>query len=254
MTIEYGSVADLYDSYVTVGFDIPFFLQEALKVRGGRVLELTSGTGRVSLPLLEAGVKLTCVDSSREMLAVLRRKLTERRLAGTIIEADITRLSLKDRYDLIFIPFNAFSEILERPHQAEALRRIRAHLTESGRFICTLHNPNVRRKSLDGALTVLGRFPVRSGGVLIVRALMNYDASSRIAHGRQFYELYDERGGLSGKRELDIRFYLFTREEFEPLALSAGLMVRELWGNYDRSAFDDNDSPFMIWTLEKAPV
>lgn len=47
-TIPFDSVADLYDSYVCVDFDIPFWLNE-LGQREGRVLEVTSGTGRVSL-------------------------------------------------------------------------------------------------------------------------------------------------------------------------------------------------------------
>ena len=63
-TIPFDSVADLYDSYVCVDFNIPFWLNE-LGQREGRVLELTSGIGRVSLPLLRVGVNLTCVDYYR---------------------------------------------------------------------------------------------------------------------------------------------------------------------------------------------
>ena len=255
MTIEYGSVADLYDSYVTVDLDIPFFLEEARKVpAGGRVLELTSGTGRVSLPLAEAGVDLTCVDRSGEMLAVLRRKLETRRLECSVVEAEITGLSLEHRYNLIIIPFNAFSEILGTPAQREALRRIRAHLAESGCLVCTLHNPAVRIPTLDGRLRLLGRFPMAGGGVLTVQSLMHYDASTQIAHGTQFYEIADERGALSRKRELGVSFYLFTRDEFERLAGAAGLAVISIWGNYDRSGFDPAASPSIIWTLGKAPA
>ena len=50
--------------------DIPFF-REMCADATGDVLELMSGTGRVSLPLLRAGVTLTCVDYSAEMLRVL---------------------------------------------------------------------------------------------------------------------------------------------------------------------------------------
>ena len=59
--IDFDSVAVLYDIYVRTDFDIPFWLREA-KTVAGKVLELTCGTGRVSLPLLRAGVDLTCVD------------------------------------------------------------------------------------------------------------------------------------------------------------------------------------------------
>ena len=51
---NYDYIADLYDIYVPVTFDIDFFVKET-KRSSGEVLELMSGTGRVSIPLLEAG-------------------------------------------------------------------------------------------------------------------------------------------------------------------------------------------------------
>lgn len=41
-----------------------------------------SGSGRVSLPLIEAGIPLTCVDFSAGLLEILRRKLAARQLAA----------------------------------------------------------------------------------------------------------------------------------------------------------------------------
>lgn len=54
-------VADIYDFYVKVDFDIPFFLNETEK-HDEEILELMCGTGRVSIPLLQSGRKMTCVD------------------------------------------------------------------------------------------------------------------------------------------------------------------------------------------------
>jgi hypothetical protein len=51
MQINYDSVAEIYDLYVTAEHDVPFFLSESVNV-DGPVLELTSGTGRVSLSLI----------------------------------------------------------------------------------------------------------------------------------------------------------------------------------------------------------
>ena len=60
---DYDIVADIYDTYVPVDDDLDFFISETKK-SPGEVLELMSGSGRVSIPLLKAGVKLTCVDIS----------------------------------------------------------------------------------------------------------------------------------------------------------------------------------------------
>ena len=87
-SIDYDRVADLYDDYVRVGFDVPFFLNAARQAAGD-IPDLMSGTGHVSLPLIEAGVRLTCVDRSAEMLAVLRRKLEQRQLVAEVYLMDV---------------------------------------------------------------------------------------------------------------------------------------------------------------------
>ena len=85
--MDYSQVAHWYDIYVKTNIDIPFFLNETR--HRDRVLELTSGTGRLSIPLIEAGVSLTCVDNSPEMLAILHQKLAAKDLSATIYDLDI---------------------------------------------------------------------------------------------------------------------------------------------------------------------
>jgi SAM-dependent methyltransferase len=209
-------VADLYDDYVTATADIPFFLEEAGKV-SGPVLELMAGTGRISLPLAESGVDLTCVDLSGPMLARLLDKLAAKGLHATVCEMDVARLDLPERsFPLILLPFQSFAELLDPEDQRSALERITAHLADGGRFICTLHNPGVRR---------------RAG---------------------QIYEVYDGDGRMEEKRWLDVRFRLVELSEFQSMAEAAGFRVAALYGDYDRTPYDEEQSPFMIWVLEGA--
>jgi ubiquinone/menaquinone biosynthesis C-methylase UbiE len=111
--IDYDRVADIYDLYVTSDLDIGFFVEEAGKVRG-KVLELMCGTGRVSVPLLEAGVDLTCVDASEGMLARLEERLRARKLEARVLRADVRHLDLgeEEEFDLALIPFHSFSELV----------------------------------------------------------------------------------------------------------------------------------------------
>ena len=96
--INYSLIADIYDSYVRTERDIPFFPQEASQV-SGEILELMSGTGRVSVPLIKAGVRLTCVDSSPEMLEILRRKLEAAGLEADVHLADVRELDLGKKFE-----------------------------------------------------------------------------------------------------------------------------------------------------------
>jgi SAM-dependent methyltransferase len=248
--MDYAQVADLYDVYAQTDIDVPFFLQEAQGCN--RVLELTSGTGRLSLPLLEAGVRLACLDNSPDMLAILRRKLQAKGLFAPIYEMDITDFSLPEQFDLIIIPFNAFAEVVNPASQQAALAAIHAHLTDGGHLICTLHNPVVRLKNSDGQIRLRGKYALpRNEGTLIMSAFESYDPASQRVSGAQFYELYGADGVMQSKRFVDLQFFVHSRESFETLAHSQGFKVTVLYGDYARGEFQPEKSPFMIWLLSK---
>jgi SAM-dependent methyltransferase len=245
--MDYSRVAHFYDRYVDVTIDVPFFLKEAQPI-SGEVLELTAGTGRVSIPLIEAGVRLTCVDNSAEMLAVLRQKLETRGLTADVREMDMRALALGKSFELIFIPFHAFAELTAEADQRAALAGIHAHLSESGRFICTLHNPPVRLRRVDGQLRVWRTYPVEEGLGIMLGA-EQYNPETHLVQGLQFYEVYDADGFLQSKRVLETSFHLLEKERFQALAESAGFKVEALYGDYAYAAFDEATSPFMIWVL-----
>ncbi len=248
--IQFSRVADIYDDYVRTEFDLPFWLSEARAV-AGKVLELTCGTGRVSIPLLKAGIDLTCVDYAPEMLARFREKLTQSRLSCPLVCQDIADLRLPDRYDLIFIPFHSFSELVRDDRRRSALRRIRQHLTEGGIFICTLQNPAVRTLAMDGTTREVGDFALPGGERLVVRSRLSFDASSQLAEGEQIYDRCVSDGTIADHRTLPICFYLFYRQQFESLAHETGFDLIALYGDYNYEPFTEGTSPFMIWKLTR---
>ncbi len=249
---DYDRIADLYDIYVPATFDIDFFVEETRKT-SGEVLELMSGTGRVSVPLIKAGVKLTCVDLSSESNSILDRKLIEAGLHADVWRMDVLELELDKKFEMVIIPFHSFAHLTEPAQERVALHRIREHLLPGGTFICTLRNPKVRRKEVDGQLRLLGRFPLpETGGTLLLWTVENASAEDdHIVQAEQFYEEYNARGVLRAKRLMELKFRLTEREEFETLAMEAGFKVKAFYGDYARAPFRE-DSPFMIWVLEKA--
>src|SRR5690606_1802312 len=71
---DYGAYAELYDERSEgVRGDVEFYRDLALEA-GGLVVEVGAGTGRMAIPMAEAGVEVVGIDLSREMLAVAGRK------------------------------------------------------------------------------------------------------------------------------------------------------------------------------------
>jgi SAM-dependent methyltransferase len=247
--LDYSQVADVYDRFVKSDLDVAFFREESKRI-SGRVLELMCGTGRLTLPLLGAGVPLTCVDSSAEMLAQLRTKVAGSNISPVVVEQDIVHLSLPTQYDLALIPFNSFSEIISVPEEIEALTSIRRHLTAKGRLIVTLHNPTVRLCRVDGRSHLLGSFPLdESGNTFTVTLCEHYDSSTRLVRGDEVFEASSASGEVLWQRDVPIVFRLISLEEFEGLASKGGLALESVYGNYDRAPYVDAISPFMICTL-----
>jgi SAM-dependent methyltransferase len=246
----YDDVASVYDHYTAADYDVAFFRSEVASA-DGPVLELMAGTGRLSIPLLEAGARLTCVDRSEGMLAELRRKLDDRGLRAELVARDVRALALGAGYGLAILPFQSFMELVEVADQRAALRSIRACLRAGGRLLLTLHNPAVRRRTVDGVLRAVGSFPTPEG-TLVVSGIEQWDAErggEPVVRRLQFLELFGADGVQRWRRLQPMAFTLIERAALEAMARDAGLAVARLYGDYQRAPFDPERSPVMIFDL-----
>lgn len=251
--IDFGPVADLYDVYVQWDVDVPFFRSVCAETEKP-VLELMCGTGRLSIPLLESGAELCCVDYSAEMLAVLRRKLDERGLTADVREADVRELDLGRTFERIILPFHSIAEIVGRDDRVRALARVREHLTPEGRFVITLHNPAVQLPRLDGQRRQIcdRAIPDRDAN-LLVWSTARYLAGEGVGEALQEYEITEADGRLVKTCALQLRFAIIGPDEFETELAEAGFAVLRLWGDYERKPFEAETSPHLIWEVERRP-
>lgn len=244
---DYDSVAELYDLYIDADYDVAFFVSEVGRI-DGPVLELMAGTGRLSIPLLESGAKLTCVDGSKGMLDVLRRKLKARELAADVRAMDVRSLDFSTRFALAILPFQAFMELVREEDQRAALDAVYRCLVPKGRFICTIHNPVIRRVPIDGMERLVGRFSA-GDDTLVVSGFER--GGDPVVERLNFFELYGADGILKWKRLMPQKFTLIEPDDLQAMAREAGFRIAETYGDYARSAFDADQSPVLISVLEK---
>ncbi len=129
--------AEVYDIGIPLGrsFGDVEYYRERLKDCRGRILEPAVGSGRILIPLLEAGLTVDGIDSSPEMLALCRRHCTDRGLEPTLHEGEMQSFSLPERYEAVIVPAGSFLLLEDRRDSLEALRRFREHLVPGGRLI-----------------------------------------------------------------------------------------------------------------------
>jgi len=130
---EHPFIADLYeqDPLHRGRPDVGFFVEEA-RTSGSPVLDIGCGTGRVLIPTARAGLEVVGLDLSPRMLAVCRERLLgepdEVRTRAHVIEADMRRFDLGQRFRLAMIPFRSFQYLLTIEDQLTCLAEIRRHL------------------------------------------------------------------------------------------------------------------------------
>lgn len=144
MAIFYGELCtEVYDLSKPLGHsfgDIEFYL-ERLSDMDGKVLEAGCGSGRVLIPLLQAGVDIIGLDSSKAMLDSCRRRCKTLNLNPELYEAQMHTFTLPYKFDAIIIPAGSFQLVESREQATAALNRFFNYLNPGGRLILDLFIP-----------------------------------------------------------------------------------------------------------------
>ena len=125
----YDSIARIYDPWsLSVTEDIEFYVdlvRETQAQERGPVVELAVGTGRIALPIAQAGVGVIGVDQSEGMLAVARERARELGVESRVDlrVGDLREPPVPERVSLVICPFRS---LLHMPDEAEKLRALRA--------------------------------------------------------------------------------------------------------------------------------
>src|SRR6185295_7502357 len=100
---------ELYDSiFESHHDDLPFWTA-FVRAGQGPFLDLACGTGRVLLPLLEAGFDGDGLDESATMLARCQAKADDAGVRPLLERGDMREFRMPRRYARIFCAFNAWA-------------------------------------------------------------------------------------------------------------------------------------------------
>ena len=227
--------------------DIPTILGFAQQT-GGPVLDLGAGTGRLTLPLAQAGYDVTGIDSAGDMLVIARRRVAGAGLAGrvTLVEMDFTQVELDQQFGLAYCGFNGFLHLIETKDQLAALRAWRRHLRPDGLLVIDVHNPHIEQlAAADGGLTLADRWiDPASGHVIHKLVATEIDLADQVYTIHRFY---DEIGSDSVVRRTAITFEtrILFRRELALLLQLAGFQSLRFYGDHDLSPWEA-DSPRII--------
>jgi len=152
----YGeAIADVYDEWYADATDVDGTVATVWSLaasvangRQGSVLELGIGTGRLAVPLADAGLRVAGIDASPAMVA----KLHEKRPDIPVAIGDFAETTVADGpFDVVLCAFNTLVNLLTLEAQERCLRNAASHLADGGAVVVETFVPgdDVPAKGLD---------------------------------------------------------------------------------------------------------
>jgi len=226
--------AALYDSMFNLSWDIAFW-KKWCKKAGPSVLELCCGTGRVAIPLIEAGFDYTGIDSSNIFLTAAKKKAKVLKGEYSFFRRDIRTFNLKRKYDSIIIPFNAFLHMYSYKDAQKCFAVVRKHLKKNGLFIIDIFNPDLKFLVRDPKRRY-GHKRLKNYknlGLKVSETIVHYDKTTQINHILWYFNFKDKPREV--KKHLYLRIYF--PEELMALLDYNGFKVIKRFGCHKGSAF-----------------
>jgi SAM-dependent methyltransferase len=226
----YDRIAAFYDPWSrSVVEDVGFYIDYALAA-GGPVVELAVGTGRIAIPIAQAGIPVIGVDSSPEMLAVARAGADAAGVSDRLDlrVGDLRKPPVTEGVSLAICPFRSLLHMETEAEKLDALRAARALLRPDGRFVFDVFAPS--REDIE---ETHDRWLEREPGIF-ERAV--WDEGSRTL----------TLSVRSGEDLVSFGLHWLSAPEWQSLLHRAGFEVEELFGWFDRRVYDGEEDMIFV--------
>ena len=243
---------ELYDILCQgLDYGIDFYVGLAREAKGP-VLEIACGTGRVLIPVLQAGADADGLDLFPPMLETARRKAAARGFSPYLQQGDMADFQMPRHYALATIPFNAFCHMLTTDDQIRCLTCIRRHLLPGGLLAFDGGFPSVQwigapqdRRELEGET----KHP-RTGQTIRCYDTRSFDRVAQIQRSINEVEVNEPDGTTRIIHRSEFRVRWTYKAEMELLLRAAGFARYEICGGFDRRPLTQETDQLIVlaWT------
>lgn len=235
MNYEHPQIAEIYEAANSPAADTDFYVSLA-GPHPISVLDLGCGTGTLCCSLPARGHHVTGADPAGAMLAVARKKPGSDKVQWIECSAQDYKSDL--RFDLIVMTGHAFQILLTDADALAVFHTMRTHLRPRGRIAFETRNPR-----LDWAAEWASRPPSAHvlPGAKVVETLEVTGRDGEFISFQTTYRFPDRILTTSST----LRFP--SREHVEALMTRSGLVVHDVFGDWNSRPFDPARSREMIF-------
>ena len=201
-----------------------------------RVMDIACGAGRHALEFARLGFTTTANDLSPFLLECTRSQAERENISIECTRQDMRHISVENTYDLVVQLFSSFGYFKTKKEDLQVLRNVNRALKKDGRYILDLINPVYLKKNLNPSSS-------RTIDDLIV------SEQRRIEADRVIKQITIRSPDDSITFEESVRLYRV--EIIGDMLASAGFEIKEIFGDYEGSAFDEQTSPRLLLFARK---
>ena len=203
----------------------------------GVAVEFAVGTGRIALPLAEAGTKVLGIDFSEAMLAELGKKAGSQAVPVTL--GDMTKTRLCSDARLVYLVYNTIGNLRTQEMQIECFRNAAAHLAPGGRFVIENGVPRLHHLPAGETIVPFDVSPEHLGFDEYV------DQVNQISISHHYFIRGDR------VRTSSPSFRYVWPSELDLMAQMAGMTLESRWADWNRNEFvGDSPSHVSVWRKE----
>ncbi len=259
---EYAPFYDWENAQTLGRRDVAFWRRVASAARGP-VLELGCGTGRVSLPLARAGIRLVGIDRSAPMLdrAVrraggLRRTRVrtrtplskpESRTPPRFVRGDIRTLPFEARaFAMVLAPYGILQSLVRPRDLTSALASVARVLAPGGTFGIDLVPDVPKWREYENRVQLRGR---AGRAQLTLIESVSQDPARRLTTFEQTY--VERRGDRTREHRFDLTFRTLSVPQMTRQLERAGFVVDAVLGDYHGRPWDDRADVWILMARRK---
>tara|TARA_S200000501_G_scaffold67635_2_gene59152 strand:+ start:34507 stop:35235 length:729 start_codon:yes stop_codon:yes gene_type:complete len=211
----------LYDAiHKKYNWDLNLLTSIKKKIRSP-VLELASGTGRLTNFFLNNGFDYTGMDNNLVFLEEARRKYKHQ---VDFVSGDVRNFNIKKKFNFIFMSYNSFQHILTNDDAKSCLKCVNSHLTESGLFLISMSIPraSLLYRGKNKLVVATEIFEYQNYKCQLMEE-NNYDEEKQINH----IKWYLKRNNKIERESYNFDFRLFFPHQIDIFFSECNLVIKK---------------------------
>ena len=195
------------------------------------VLDMACGSGRHAISFAQAGFDVTAIDLSENLLNVAKSNAEKEKVNVDFILSDIRKFNPEKKFDLVLNLFTSLGYFEKDEENGEVIQKAFELMNSGGWFVLDYFNKNYILNNL---------IPITVENI----------AGKRITQTREIKNNRVEKNIIIRNGEKESHYQesvrLYSKEEVIKILERTGFEILKIFGDFDGSKFDANNSPRLI--------